>query len=73
MRFTVLGAIVLSTLFVPARCARTTCPTILIPGAPTTTATRVTLDQCRATVSGIGGFCEHNQFYNPRSGQRRTA
>ena len=22
-----------------------------------------TLEQCRATVSGIGGFCEHNQFY----------
>jgi hypothetical protein len=49
MRFTVLGAIVLSTLFVPGT--------------------------VRAYVSGIGGFCEHNQFYNPRSGarQRRTA
>ena len=23
----------------------------------------VTLDQCRATVSGIGGFCEENSFY----------
>jgi hypothetical protein len=23
----------------------------------------VTLEQCRATVSGIGGFCELNQFY----------
>lgn len=22
--------------------------------------------QCMATVSGIGGFCEPNQFYNPR-------
>jgi SAM-dependent methyltransferase len=22
------------------------------------------LEQCRATVSGIGGFCAHNQFYN---------
>jgi Protein of unknown function (DUF3551) len=24
-----------------------------------------TLEQCRATVSGIGGFCAVNQFYNP--------
>jgi hypothetical protein len=23
----------------------------------------VTLEQCRATVSGIGGFCVPNQFY----------
>jgi len=28
----------------------------------------LTLEQCRATVSGIGGFCAHNQFYNPRPG-----
>jgi hypothetical protein len=26
-------------------------------------------DQCLATVRGIGGFCERNQFYQPR---RRT-
>lgn len=31
----------------------------------------LTLEQCRATVSGIGGFCEHNQFYNPRPGATR--
>ena len=24
----------------------------------------ITLAQCRATVSGIGGFCEPNQFYH---------
>jgi len=24
-----------------------------------------TWDQCMATVSGIGGSCEPNQFYNP--------
>jgi len=30
-----------------------------------------TLQQCMATVSGIGGSCEPNQFYNPgRSGKR---
>jgi hypothetical protein len=28
----------------------------------------LTLEQCRATVSGIGGFCVPNQFYNPRGG-----
>jgi hypothetical protein len=35
----------------------------------------VTLEQCRATVSGIGGFCSVNQFYTgpeerPRKRQR---
>jgi uncharacterized protein DUF3551 len=30
-----------------------------------------TWQQCMATVSGMGGFCEPNQFYNPgRSGKR---
>ena len=23
----------------------------------------ITIEQCRATVSGLGGFCEPNQFY----------
>jgi Protein of unknown function (DUF3551) len=32
----------------------------------------LTLEQCRATIRGIGGFCEPNQFYNPhRSPSRR--
>jgi len=37
----------------------------------------LTIEQCRATVSGIGGFCVPNQFYNPgqasagRARQRR--
>lgn len=26
-----------------------------------------TLEQCRATVSGIGGFCERNTFYTGRT------
>ena len=30
----------------------------------------LTIEQCRATVSGIGGFCTPNQFYNPRPGAR---
>lgn len=31
----------------------------------------LTMAQCRATVSGIGGFCEPNQFYNPQGGAER--
>jgi Protein of unknown function (DUF3551) len=31
----------------------------------------LTIEQCRATVSGIGGSCEPNQFYNPRPQARR--
>jgi hypothetical protein len=30
----------------------------------------LTIEQCRATVSGIGGFCAPNQFYNPRPASR---
>ena len=30
----------------------------------------LTIQQCRDTVSGIGGFCAPNQFYNPRSAAR---
>jgi Protein of unknown function (DUF3551) len=32
-----------------------------------------TLAQCRATVSGIGGFCVPNQFYNPCQASARRA
>ena len=31
-----------------------------------------TWQQCMATVSGIGGSCEPNQFYNPREPVRRS-
>jgi hypothetical protein len=31
-----------------------------------------TWNQCMATVSGIGGFCVPNQFYNPRRGSARS-
>ena len=27
----------------------------------------LTLEQCRATVRGLGGFCVSNQFYNPQT------
>ena len=32
----------------------------------------LTIEQCRATVSGIGGFCVPNQFYNPHEPAKRT-
>ena len=32
----------------------------------------LTIEQCRATVSGIGGSCEPNQFYNPRQPATRA-
>ncbi len=81
MRFTVLGAIVLSTLFVPGTVRAYDLPYDPYPwcanyGGDASGASNcgfLTLEQCRATVSGIGGFCEHNQFYNPRSGARANA
>jgi len=30
----------------------------------------LTIQQCRDTVSGIGGFCAPNQFYNPQPTKR---
>jgi hypothetical protein len=32
----------------------------------------LTIEQCRATVSGIGGFCVPNQFYNPQKTAKRN-
>jgi hypothetical protein len=32
----------------------------------------LTIEQCMATVSGIGGSCEPNQFYNPRHAGERA-
>jgi hypothetical protein len=31
----------------------------------------LTVGQCRATVSGIGGFCVPDQFYNPGQASAR--
>ena len=33
----------------------------------------LTIEQCRADVSGIGGFCVPNQFYNPGQTSARRA
>ncbi len=30
-----------------------------------------TIEQCRATVSGIGGFCQQNPFYHERATRLR--
>jgi hypothetical protein len=32
----------------------------------------VTFEQCLATISGIGGFCERNPFYRPRPAKKRV-
>ena len=40
----------------------------------TTNCGFLTIEQCRATASGMGGFCVINQFYNPcGSGGRRSS
>ena len=31
-----------------------------------------TIDQCRATVSGAGGFCERNPLYEPPARKKRS-
>jgi len=31
-----------------------------------------TWNQCMATVSGIGGFCQRNSFHNPRPSASRS-
>lgn len=32
----------------------------------------LTWQQCMATISGMGGFCNRNQFYNPRPAATRS-
>jgi hypothetical protein len=32
----------------------------------------LTIEQCRKTVSGIGGFCVPNQLYNPQGSAARV-
>ena len=76
MRFTVLGAIVLSSLLLPRTVRAYDLPYDPYPwcanyggdASGSSNCGFLTLEQCRATVSGIGGFCAHNQFYNPWPG-----
>ena len=80
MRF---GSIVLSTLVGMAVLMSTPARSYVMPydpypwcavyggrGGGGTNCGFLTIEQCRATVSGIGGFCAPNQFYNPRPAAR---
>jgi len=80
MRFTVLGAIVLSSLLLPGTVRAYDLPYDPYPwcanyGGRFGGASNCgfsTWNQCMATVSGIGGFCARNQFYNPRPSSNRS-
>ena len=41
-------------------------------GLASTNCGFLTIEQCRASVSGVGGFCVPNQFYNPRRSAKAT-
>jgi uncharacterized protein DUF3551 len=60
------GAIVAAAALMPATPAAAFeypwCADYSLPGGSTNCGF-VTLDQCRATVSGIGGSCRRNLFY----------
>jgi hypothetical protein len=73
-----LATFVLAGLVVPAALAPSSAPAYEMPydpypwcavysgdGGGGTNCGFLTIEQCRATVSGIGGFCAPNQFYNP--------
>ena len=80
MRFTVLGAIVLSSLLLPGTVRAYDLPYDPYPwcanyGGRFGGASNCgfsTWNQGMATVSGIGGFCARNQFYNPRPSSNRS-
>ena len=73
MRPIVLAALALATVLAPAPARAYDMPYDPYPwcavyGGDAGGASNcgfLTIEQCRATVSGIGGFCEPNQFYNP--------
>jgi hypothetical protein len=77
-----LASILLATLIVPATLALAQgqpypydpypwCAVYGGRGGGGTNCGFRTWQQCMATVSGIGGFCEPNQFYNPRGAAER--
>ena len=80
MRFTVLGAIVFSSLLLAGTVRAYDLPYDPYPwcanyGGRFGGASNCgfsTWNQCMATVSGIGGFCARNQFYNPRPSSNRS-
>jgi hypothetical protein len=65
MRFfkKVPAALVLATALLHAPCNRSLAAT---------NCGFLTIEQCRASVSGIGGFCVPNQFYNPQRSAKDT-
>jgi len=75
MRFApfVLAAFVLPAMLMPSPADAYKMPYDPYPwcavysgdGAGGTNCGFLTIEQCRETVSGIGGFCAPNQFYNP--------
>ena len=73
-----LAAFILPVDLALAQAQASHFPMIPIPGARSMAAVAAadriaafsTWQQCMATVSGIGGFCEPNQFYNPRGGSK---
>jgi hypothetical protein len=79
MRFIVLGALALLTVLAAAPLRAYEMPYDPYPwcavydgdAGGASNCGFLTIEQCRATVSGIGGSCEHNQFYNPRQAPAR--
>jgi hypothetical protein len=78
-----LRHIVLATITVPAGLAQAPARAYEMPydpypwcavyggrGGGASNCGFLTIQQCRDTVSGIGGFCAPNQFYNPRPAKR---
>ncbi len=73
MRPIVLAALALATVLAPAPARAYDMPNEPYPwcavygddAGGASNCGFLTIEQCRATVSGIGGFCEPNQFYNP--------
>ena len=79
MRLLRLATVALATLALPAVLAASSAHAYEKPYDPYPWCARygghmagasncgfLTWEQCMATVSGVGGFCEPNQFYNPR-------
>ena len=72
-------SIVLASILIPVALAQTPAQAYEMPYDPypwcavyggESNCGFLTIDQCRATISGMGGFCEPNQFYNPRPAAR---
>jgi hypothetical protein len=66
--FALLGA---AMLFNIQPSAAREYPWCAIYGPSTRNCGFVTLEQCRATISGIGGYCDENPLYQGGSRRRR--